>query len=873
MSEERIHPPHLDWLDPIKALALLGILLNHWVEEFGAGPWFTNPGNDWPGLATRLHSIFPQNTHFIVALVQFLGWLGDSGPGVFILLSGFGLAWSAVHSQKGAYDYGPFLKRRLGRLFPTYIAVHLVVLAGFLLLRSSTMTFASRRTLLSLLGLRFTDSLFFYMVPAWWFVWTILQLYALFPLLWRLINRVGRGNFIAITFGISFVSRSAGLFLSGGRYFWMTGMFCGTRLAEFAFGMLLAVYLFQENKRKASVPSHPRIGWISAAVYVVGFGCSLTLPGSIVSNLLVSVGLTGLFYVVWKTLLSRIRALSLCVSWLGAESYAIYLFHQAPLLWTSSLFSGRFKIHFMSSIAALIVSVPAAWAIDRVTKFALEFVRRRETLPWRRIINFAICSGVWASFVAVDDRLGDPWKFRVFAWTLGVCLVGLVLLEWQVGEEAHSLERWFRWSAIASAFTQLFVVQPQMGAMSLTAGIVFATLVAVARAYAPKSQRSWIYALLMMAVVVALLEFSLKNFSPLEAGSWGELPALQIDPTCTYSLKPNQVTRLRYNNYDYTVRTNSYGLNSPEISLNRPTPDTYRVLAIGDAFTMPEGLDYAESYPARLQALLSQRMAPREVQVINAGVTGYGPPEELPQLAELCPLFKPNVVVYQFFIDEFTQALLTRQDRLREIGLDESGVSKIQLALERSQIIAHFNLWQDRIIAQLTGRTSPWRYGKALLQYYALGEHSIYCTESLEKVRYDLDQMRHIARSEGADFIVVFVPGAIEVSRAEDIDYFPKGQDLKDRSKFDLNLPEHNLLRIASELGIEVVNLTPYLRNDPRQPVYFRNSWHWNAEGHRVAAQVMANVLLNPVEMASHQSIPGRALDEIAPRIGWQPEH
>ena len=41
----------LDWLDPLKAMALLAIILNHIVEEFGSKPWFTNPFNGWPDFA------------------------------------------------------------------------------------------------------------------------------------------------------------------------------------------------------------------------------------------------------------------------------------------------------------------------------------------------------------------------------------------------------------------------------------------------------------------------------------------------------------------------------------------------------------------------------------------------------------------------------------------------------------------------------------------------------------------------------------------------------------------------------------------------------------------------------------------------------
>src|SRR5437588_11442888 len=74
----------LDWIDPLKAGALLAILWNHLTEEFGSPTWFTNPSRSWPDLNTRLGQIYPTEHPFPLSLLQFLGWLGDAAPGVFI---------------------------------------------------------------------------------------------------------------------------------------------------------------------------------------------------------------------------------------------------------------------------------------------------------------------------------------------------------------------------------------------------------------------------------------------------------------------------------------------------------------------------------------------------------------------------------------------------------------------------------------------------------------------------------------------------------------------------------------------------------------------------------------------------------------------
>ena len=60
--------PPLEWLEGLKAFAILGILLNHLVEEFGPGPWFTNPNGRWQPLADRLRTFYPSDEQSVVGL-------------------------------------------------------------------------------------------------------------------------------------------------------------------------------------------------------------------------------------------------------------------------------------------------------------------------------------------------------------------------------------------------------------------------------------------------------------------------------------------------------------------------------------------------------------------------------------------------------------------------------------------------------------------------------------------------------------------------------------------------------------------------------------------------------------------------------------
>ena len=147
-------------IDGIKAFAILGILLNHFVESFGSFPLFSNPSYDWPDLSTRIATILPSEGPLSWKIVQFLGWLGDMGPGIFIFVSGFTLTFSSISKNSGALNLKEFYLKRFVRIYPLFLVIHLIVLlSGFLFQHDPILQ--SPKLFLSLLGLRFTEGLFF----------------------------------------------------------------------------------------------------------------------------------------------------------------------------------------------------------------------------------------------------------------------------------------------------------------------------------------------------------------------------------------------------------------------------------------------------------------------------------------------------------------------------------------------------------------------------------------------------------------------------------------------------------------------------------------------------------------------------------------
>ena len=99
------------------------------------------------------------------------------------------------------------------------------------------------------------------------------------------------------------------------------------------------------------------------------------------------------------------------------------------------------------------------------------------------------------------------------------------------------------------------------------------------------------------------------------------------------------------------IRTNSLGLRSPEIALAKPA-GTFRILVVGDSVTFGWSLRGEDTYASQLASLLATLRPNQRVEVINAGVSGYGTWQELRWLQEIGLGLDPDVIVVQAHLND-----------------------------------------------------------------------------------------------------------------------------------------------------------------------------------------------------------------------------
>lgn len=428
----------------------------------------------------------------------------------------------------------------------------------------------------------------------------------------------------------------------------------------------------------------------------------------------------------------------------------------------------------------------------------------------------------------IEPRIEAQVYYKLFAWSAALATVYMLIAEYVDFGRAKAWWLDLGRTALLSTGMILIVLPPHEG----SAAVIFAlTILVLSKAFQFALSRD--FALVLAGIVffagILITEVYLRQERPLETGSWGELPALQPHATRVYGLKPDLRTHLRYNNYDYELVSNSLGLPGPEIPAK--LPGEFRILLLGDAFTMPEGAPYAQSYAAMLQSKLD-RDAPR-IRIINAGITGYGPNESLPQMRELVPQLQADYVVYQFFVNEFNEIDISSDKRLQSIGLAGQPQNLRTKYIGRSQTLTRLARIREALAEAITGRSPQWKFDMSFIAAYSK-DGDVYDEDSLLRIATALEAMRDIANG---NLSILYTPSAVEVTEPASLAYFPVSLEKSFARELDTGLPLQTLRRIASELSIDVWDPTAALV--ATEAAYHTESWHWTTEGHAAIADYL----------------------------------
>lgn len=344
-------------------------------------------------------------------------------------------------------------------------------------------------------------------------------------------------------------------------------------------------------------------------------------------------------------------------------------------------------------------------------------------------------------------------------------------------------------------------------------------------------------ALLCASTVVALIlaEVALRAFAPQifpihPPGMYRE------DPQVGYILTPGFSGVLERPEFRHQVSVGPEGLRGPGV---RPrSPETFRVLVLGDSQAFGFGVVESATLTTRLERLLKDRFPDKDIQVLNAGVPGYGTADELAFLRSRGPALRPDFVVVQFLSVNDLQESMTPA-RTWAIVTEEGMLG------HRDAVDPERRPWHRRLLWWLKWHSHVVSLASNTMSYLMIrtglvGQGGTMWGEDIPPEMAELGsrllvEIAATARDLGARTLFLYTTGQASVLQPE----------------YD-SLPSRNVVRAAAErAGVPWIDVTAAMRRvEDRDALYFPRNGHWTEAGHRVVAEILAPVIAEQIESA-----------------------
>ena len=343
--------------------------------------------------------------------------------------------------------------------------------------------------------------------------------------------------------------------------------------------------------------------------------------------------------------------------------------------------------------------------------------------------------------------------------------------------------------------------------------------------------RRWLLLTAIAAVQFAIFETALRTWGHSEAA-----PAFQSlfvpDPAIGYRLRPGARVRFTTAEFDTRININDQGVRD-DAPIGPKPPDERRIVVLGDSLVLAVQVDEQQTFCRLLEERLNRNGGPIRYRVINAGVQGYGPVEELLFFRHVARAFQPDLVITTVFVGNDIEEALGSAPRLRERPLteviSESTVTRLRRIVRRSMVLQILRL---RVVAI----TSRFSWGGAPpeppLQSYA--EHPApRIAEGLAIARDCIKAIADEAAGVGARTMVMLMPARFQVND-EDYGHLKKavegagGRLVRDAAtaRFDEALTPLPVPRFDALPGLRAAG----------PDVFFLQTVHLTPRGHEVVA-------------------------------------
>lgn len=369
---------------------------------------------------------------------------------------------------------------------------------------------------------------------------------------------------------------------------------------------------------------------------------------------------------------------------------------------------------------------------------------------------------------------------------------------------------------------------------------------------APRTRRGWLGraaaaaapALVTAALLLAGLEWLVRS----------QLDVYQCDPALGWTFEPDS-TGIKWNRrreFFERVRFNSEGLRDLQRERIKPA-GAFRVVVLGDSFTASLQVPREDTFVARLESGLAERLAAgRRVEVINAGVDGFGTAQELLLFRERMARHAPDLVLLQVFMENdltdnsseaggWNHHLATRCGR-PYFELAQGAVRFAGLSVPPQPGLARRWMRRSQLLFTLLPAVSADPAARpAFVNLDVFRPDAPPAVERAWRLTRELLlALRSEVRTRGARLALLVIPDKRTAGLVSEKERATLGSDV-----VDFRRAHRLIVGFARDHAIPLVDLLPVLAEEVRagRTPYFASDSHLTREGHAMAARASVESL------------------------------
>ena len=362
------------------------------------------------------------------------------------------------------------------------------------------------------------------------------------------------------------------------------------------------------------------------------------------------------------------------------------------------------------------------------------------------------------------------------------------------------------------------------------------------------TERRWgrTRALVLFGIIVAaqfvLFESAMRLWGSSEAAP--SFQGLFTDhPIVGYRLKPGARTRFETVEFAAQIDINSSGVRDSE-ELGPKPPGEQRIVILGDSLVLAVQVDFHQTFGELLEQRLNASAPPgRRYRVINAGVQGYGPVEELLFFRTIARDFEPDLVVTTLFVGNDAEEAVNSERRLNgdtrpvAAALRDDVMTRLRRLVRRSMVLQVLRLRVMAATNRLVPKGAP---PEAPLQSYAAGPAAPRIDRGLDITRRAVAGIAAEAAAVGARTAVAFMPARFQV---DDGDYGRlKAAVAQAGGELDRDGANRRFEQALSSLAVPRIDLLPSMRA-AGGALFYQQTVHLTPHGHEVVARALEGFL------------------------------